>query len=137
MAACNSWVAVINYSLLSRLDDTVVTLERVQRNLKRSQKAGYQWLFAGPKGGMIRPKFLYEHLPSSCRMVGIDYGRGKYQFSFHSLRRAFASHLLNAGASIERVMEAGGWRSYAAVQRYAYLSSKSKKQSFKQIDRIL
>ena len=70
-------------------------------------------------------------------MAGIPYGRGKHSFTFHGLRRAFATHLLNNGASVDDVMEAGGWRSHVVVKRYAILSSESKKNSFKKIDKLL
>jgi site-specific recombinase XerD len=61
----------------------------------------------------------------------------EYGLALPSLRRAFASHLLNGGASIEQVMAVGCWRSYDAVKRYAYLNDKSKKASFRTMDSIL
>ena len=85
----------------------------------------------------MRQKYMREHLIPAARMAGLEWGRGKYQFSFHSLRRMFASHLLNSGASIEQVMEAGNWKSYDVVKRYAILNSKTKKASFAKMDKIL
>jgi len=34
-------------------------------------------------------------------------------------------------------MAAGGWRSFEAVRRYAYLNDKMKKDSFRKMDQIL
>ena len=69
--------------------------------------------------------------------MGLKYGGGQDEFSFHSLRRFFASSLLNSGESIEAVMLAGNWKSYESVKRYALLSDERKKASFKRMDALL
>ncbi len=109
------------------------TLEIVRRRVAKNS----DWLFSGSRGGQLTPKTVRRHLVPAAKAAGLKWGRSRYGFTFHSLRRAFASHLLNSGESIEAVMAAGGWRSYEAVRRYAYLSDKRKKDSFRRMDGIL
>ncbi len=103
----------------------------------KAQKRGNQFLFAGPRGGQLRQKYVREHLIPACKMSKISYGHGRDGFTFHSLRRAFASHLLSAGADIREVMTAGNWKSWESVARYAYLSDERKKDSFRKLDGVL
>jgi integrase len=102
-----------------------------------AEEKGYDVLIHGPNGGKMRQKYVRPYLMTACRAVGIPWGRGRYQFTFHSTRRAFATYLLNSGVSIERVMEAGNWKSFASVQRYAKLSTASKKDALRSVEKLL
>jgi integrase len=43
-------------------------------------------------------------------------------FRLHDLRHTFASRLVMAGVDLLTVMQLGGWKSLAMVQRYGHLS---------------
>jgi site-specific recombinase XerD len=58
-------------------------------------------------------------------------------FSFHSLRKFFATTLFNNGADIRTVQICGNWKSISVVERYAKLSDTRKKQAFQAVARIV
>ena len=57
-------------------------------------------------------------LKRACKRAKVEY------FSPHKAgRHAFAARFLNDGNSLEALMEAGGWRSFSSVLRYAHLEA--------------
>ena len=104
-------------------------------NLVQGKHSHY--LFPGPRGGLMRYKFMVSRLQPACIACNVPYGRGRYQFTYHGLRRACASHLLNSGESIERVMSALGWLDYRSAERYARLNDASRKRSFRKAGRLV
>ena len=52
----------------------------------------------------------------------------------HVLRHTFASRLVMAGVDLQTIMELGGWKSLAMVQRYSHLSPQHKAEAVKKLD---
>lgn len=62
---------------------------------------------------------LTRILRRACKRAKVDY------FSPHEAgRHAFAARFLKDGNSLKALMEAGGWRSFSSVLRYAHLEAK-------------
>jgi integrase len=86
--------------------------------VERRKSASEKYIFSGPKGGVLRQKYIRKHLEAACRCAGVEYGSSKWGFTFHSLRRCFATYLLEAGEDPGKVRKAGGWLSEQAFARY-------------------
>lgn len=99
----------------------------------RAGKPG-TWLLTGPRDGQLRQKYVIARLKTACKASGIHYsGRDLDRFSFHSLRKYFATMLFNSGADIRTVQVCGNWKSISVVERYAKLSDRRKKAAFKTV----
>jgi len=61
-------------------------------------------------------RWVEKAFPSIMQATHID------DFHFHDLRHTFASRLAMAGVDLLAIMQLGGWKSLAMVQRYAHLS---------------
>jgi integrase len=70
-----------------------------------------------PNGaGMVDLRWAEKAFPEAARAAGIE------DFRLHDLRHTFASRLVMATGDLLTVMELGGWKSLAMVQRYGHLS---------------
>jgi integrase len=69
-----------------------------------------------PQIGRVFPwdsrKGVYRDLKPLCQKVGI-------YFTPHMARHSFATWLHAEGASLQEIMEAGGWRDHKSAMRYA------------------
>lgn len=87
-----------------------------QRSQVLTEESG-EFLFLSAKGKKLYPKLVYNLVNTYLSYVsGID------KKSPHSLRHAFATHLLNQGADINTVKELLGHSSLAATQVYTHNS---------------
>ncbi len=70
-------------------------------------------------------------------MAKIPYGRGKYQLTFHSLRRFVASKLRKKGCDTGDIMDVGNWKSVETMRRYGLLEQSAKKRLFQRAAKVL
>jgi integrase len=61
-------------------------------------------------------RWAEKRFPAAASAAGIE------DFRLHDLRHTFASRLVMAGVDLLTVMQLGGWKSLAMVQRYGHLS---------------
>jgi integrase len=66
--------------------------------------------------GMVDLRWAEKSFPEAARAAQIE------DFRLHDLRHSFASRLVMAGVDLLTVMQLGGWKSLAMVQRYGHLS---------------
>jgi len=92
--------------------------DRARHILEQRKAEGHARIFTGPNGGQLRQKYIRKHLQAACEYAGVVYGSSKWGFTFHSLRRCFATYLLEDGVDPAKVMKAGGWLSREAFARY-------------------
>jgi len=56
-------------------------------------------------------------------------------FTFHHTRHTFRTRLQEAGVDDTTIMEQGGWKTRAMLDRYSHTSRKHKKEAMKKLDR--
>ena len=86
--------------------------ERESFPLKKDEKA----LFLGIRGKRLQDRQVRRILDEVLAQKGLD---GEY--SPHSLRHSFATHLLYAGADLKSIQEMLGHSSLATTERYTHL----------------
>ena len=88
------------------------------------------YLFDDPKTG--KPfKDVKRSFVSACRRAGIK------DFTFHSLRHTFASHLVMAGVDLTTVKELLGHKTIAMTMRYDHLAPSHKVKAVELLDKVI
>jgi tyrosine recombinase XerC len=85
----------------------------------RENKATAAALFLNARGGRLTPRSVDRLLKKHIRRFGAN-----VKVSPHSLRHAFASHLLAEGADLRAIQEMLGHKSLATTQKYTQVSIK-------------
>jgi integrase/recombinase XerC len=96
------------------LDDYLPIRERV---LREAKKTGQPALFLNTRGDRLTTRSVDRMLKKYVRMFGPN-----VKTSPHSMRHAFASHLLTEGADLRSIQEMLGHRSLATTQKYTQVS---------------
>jgi site-specific recombinase XerD len=85
------------------------------------QERPESWLFPGRSPAT---SISVTSIQKACRQAGIDAGLSK-RVTVHSLRHAFATHLLEAGTNIRVIQTLLGHSNVSTTQRYTYVSEKT------------
>ena len=98
------------------LEDYLPVRERI---LMEAKKGGQAALFLNTKGARLTTRSVDRLLKKCVLMFGPN-----VKVSPHSMRHAFASHLLTEGADLRAIQEMLGHRSLATTQKYTQVSIK-------------
>ena len=98
------------------LDDYLPVREKV---LMEAKKSGQTALFLNTKGARLTTRSVDRLVKKYVRTYGPN-----VKVSPHSMRHAFASHLLTEGADLRSIQEMLGHRSLATTQKYTQVSIK-------------
>ena len=91
----------------------------VREKVLQENKTRETALFLNARGGRLTPRSVDRLLKKHIRQYG-----PKVKVSPHSLRHAFASHLLAEGADLRAIQEMLGHKSLATTQKYTQVSIK-------------
>jgi integrase/recombinase XerC len=91
----------------------------VREKVLQENKTRETALFLNPRGGRLTPRSVDRLLKKHIRRFGAN-----VKVSPHSLRHAFASHLLAEGADLRAIQEMLGHKSLATTQKYTQVSIK-------------
>ncbi len=90
-----------------------------ERVLMEAKKGGQAALFLNMRGARLTTRSVDRLLKKYVRAFGPN-----VKVSPHSMRHAFASHLLTEGADLRAIQEMLGHRSLATTQKYTQVSIK-------------
>jgi integrase len=83
---------------------------------RRPRSLNRETLVFPNSAGMVDLRWAEKTFPEAASAAQIE------DFRLHDLRHTFASRLVMAGVDLLTVMQLGGWKSLAMVQRYGHLS---------------
>jgi len=103
----------------SKAREALIAYLPAREKVLRENKATAAALFLNARGGRLTPRSVDRLLKKHIRRFGAN-----VKVSPHSLRHAFASHLLAEGADLRAIQEMLGHKSLATTQKYTQVSIK-------------
>lgn len=103
----------------SKAHEALTAYLPAREKVLRENKATAAALFLNARGGRLTPRSVDRLLKKHIRRFGAN-----VKVSPHSLRHAFASHLLAEGADLRAIQEMLGHKSLATTQKYTQVSIK-------------
>jgi site-specific recombinase XerD len=102
-----------------RKDRYVMLPERLLTALREYWRACRPrvWMFEGEPGQQLSRATVHHVFRAACQKVGIT-----KRVSFHSLRHAFATHLLENGVNVRVIQMLLGHRSLGTTQIYTHVA---------------
>jgi integrase len=91
-----------------------------------------QQVGGGTKVGKVLSEITNKTYRKACDKAGVPAGT-----TFHTMRHTFASWHIENGTSEMVLMELGGWKDRASLQRYAHLNQAQRKIASSNIEGIL
>src|SRR5690606_38981707 len=76
------------------------------------------WLFSGRRGAHIRTRSVQRECPGACKRSGTP-----KHLTAHTMRHAFACHLLESGTDLRTIQLLLGHRSIATTAKYLRLAT--------------
>ncbi|WP_394265072.1 site-specific tyrosine recombinase/integron integrase [Bergeyella zoohelcum] len=104
--------------------DRVVMLSEKLLTLLRQYYVAYKpkvWLFEGQSGGQYSAKSIQQVVKSAAQKAGIN-----INVTPHTLRHAFATHLIENGTDIRFIQELLGHNSIKTTEKYTLITDVSK-----------
>lgn len=89
--------------------------------LQERQGRRHNHLLEKPNGSPSTGSHYFQTKLRDTLCAGRKFETGIATFSFHRLRHTWATRLANAGMDAAVIMELGGWKSWAGMQRYIRL----------------
>ncbi len=84
-----------------------------------------EFLFLNSRGGKLTRQGVYKILKQIAIQTGV-----KKEFSPHTLRHSFASHLLDAGADLRSIQELLGHEDISSTQIYTHIAKDKIKENY-------
>jgi integrase/recombinase XerC len=104
----------------------VRALQRYITTVRKKGPSRADSLFLGPDGGRLTDRAVRELVRRRVRELALT-----QRITPHTLRHAFATHLLERGADLRAIQELLGHASLSTTQRYTHVSTRQMLESYR------
>jgi len=118
-------ICLLGRPAIQALRDSLELRDRVWSVLGKSGSPSF--VFLNRFGGKLTPRSVERLLKTYLVIAGL-----RVEFSPHTLRHSFATHMLNAGADLRTVQEMLGHASLSTTQIYTHISVERLKEVYDQ-----
>jgi integrase/recombinase XerC len=118
-------ICLLGRPAIRALRESLALRERVWLALGKSGEPPF--IFLNRFGGKLTPRSVERMLKTYLALAGL-----RMEFSPHTIRHSFATHMLNAGADLRSVQEMLGHASLSTTQIYTHISVERLKEVYDQ-----